>query len=218
MIAEEVLEQLREDSGKVFLELIPGQYVVTGRGNVSVRCPLGVHDDTQASFSYNPDVGMWRCFACGAAGDVFRLVMELEGLNFTAAVRRVAEITGRNDLLTRKRPENTPAASRERSLYANRTKICEALVRWHREWSIHFAKQVREARNSIEYIAETVFLAKKRWPTLDHWLVDEAIRGHAKACQRLMQFEYLADEFSRAAGDIAAIGRLFAEHYAPEKF
>lgn len=48
-------------------------------------CPF--HDDQVPSLSVNHNKNLWRCFACSRSGNVIQLVMEMEGINFTTAVR-----------------------------------------------------------------------------------------------------------------------------------
>lgn len=218
MIPAETLEILREGSQDVFFILIPHHHNPTSGGNHSTRCPLGTHEDTQASFSWNGDRGMWNCFACGARGDVFKLVMELEGLGFKAAVHRVAELTQREVDLGGKRPFNPERASREKVIRANRRAICDGLRRWHREMAIHYAKQCRFARESLDFQAETLQIAAQSGLEEGHWLWDVHAVAHARAGARLEQYTYLADQFAEAAHDIELIGRLFAQYYAPTKF
>jgi DNA primase len=55
-------------------------------------CPF--HQEKTPSFSVNPNKGFYKCFGCGKGGTAFNFVMEMEGLNFPEAVRRVAEISG----------------------------------------------------------------------------------------------------------------------------
>jgi len=55
-------------------------------GNRKLRtCPF--HDDQIPSLSVNHEKNLWRCFACGRSGNVIQLVMEMEGISFTTAVR-----------------------------------------------------------------------------------------------------------------------------------
>jgi hypothetical protein len=55
-------------------------------GNRSLRtCPF--HDDQVPSLSVDHKKNLWRCFACSRSGNVIQLVMEMEGINFTTAVR-----------------------------------------------------------------------------------------------------------------------------------
>jgi DNA primase len=56
------------------------------------NCPF--HGEKTASFSVSPQKGFYKCFGCGKGGSAYNFVMEIEGLNFPEAIRRVAEISG----------------------------------------------------------------------------------------------------------------------------
>lgn len=53
-------------------------------------CPL--HDDTNASFSFNVDTGMWMCFSCNKGGAPVQLISEVEGISLDTANKRLAEL------------------------------------------------------------------------------------------------------------------------------
>lgn len=55
-------------------------------------CPF--HQEKTPSFSVNPSKGFYKCFGCGKGGTAFNFLMEMEGLNFPEAVKRVAELSG----------------------------------------------------------------------------------------------------------------------------
>lgn len=55
-------------------------------------CPF--HQEKTPSFSVNPSKGFYKCFGCGKGGSVYNFLMEMEGLNFPEAIKRVAEISG----------------------------------------------------------------------------------------------------------------------------
>ena len=64
----------------------------TGR-NYHARCPF--HQERTPSFVVFPDRQTWRCFgACATGGDVFSFVMKAEGLDFSAALRLLADRAG----------------------------------------------------------------------------------------------------------------------------
>jgi len=57
-------------------------------GNRKLRnCPF--HNDQVPSLSVNHKKNLWQCFACSRSGNVIQLVMEMEGINFTTAVKRL---------------------------------------------------------------------------------------------------------------------------------
>lgn len=55
-------------------------------------CPF--HDDQRPSFSVAPDLGVYRCWACGEKGDVFTWVMKTQRVEFPEALRLLAERAG----------------------------------------------------------------------------------------------------------------------------
>lgn len=71
-----------------------GSYLsLTQKGkNFSCKCPF--HDDNSPSLSVSREKQIYKCFACGAAGNVFTFVSEYENVPFIEAVRIVAEKAG----------------------------------------------------------------------------------------------------------------------------
>src|SRR5438067_1094409 len=55
-------------------------------------CPF--HAEKTASFSVNPELGLYHCFGCGAGGDAIQFVREVEHLDFATAVERLAAKAG----------------------------------------------------------------------------------------------------------------------------
>ena len=80
-----------------------------GKNYVAV-CPF--HDDHDPSLSISTDKQIFKCFVCGAGGDVFGFVQKIENISFPEAVVKVAEMIGyplRVDLQVEKNvPEEQP--------------------------------------------------------------------------------------------------------------
>jgi DNA primase len=55
-------------------------------------CPF--HTDHRPSMYVNPSKQIFKCFACGAGGDVLRFIQMREGLTFPQAIERLAERAG----------------------------------------------------------------------------------------------------------------------------
>lgn len=54
-------------------------------------CPF--HPDTHPSLSISPKKKIFKCFVCGAKGDVFSFVSKYEKISYLQAVKKVAELT-----------------------------------------------------------------------------------------------------------------------------
>ncbi len=61
----------------------------SGVNRLQGLCPF--HDERTPSFGIDPTEKLYYCFGCQAGGDVFKFVMETEGLDFTAALEWLAE-------------------------------------------------------------------------------------------------------------------------------
>jgi DNA primase len=89
--SEETIEQVRQAVDLV--ELIGGQVQLRKAGQTwKGLCPF--HEERTPSFTVNPDRQAYHCFGCGAGGDAFRFVMEVDKLPFLDAVRALAERYG----------------------------------------------------------------------------------------------------------------------------
>lgn len=92
MIPEDVIARVRESVDLVELvrEQVP-QLKRAGR-NWRARCPF--HQERTPSFNVNPDMGVYKCFGCGAGGDAFKFLMQTEGLSYPEAIRKLADRVG----------------------------------------------------------------------------------------------------------------------------
>lgn len=63
-----------------------------GVGSLKGLCPF--HDEKSPSFHVRPQVGYYHCFGCGASGDVYSFLREMDHVSFTEAVERLAGRVG----------------------------------------------------------------------------------------------------------------------------
>lgn len=84
MIPDEVVEEVRQRADIV--EVV-GEVVSLKRAGKDYKGKCPFHEDRSPSFFVVPDKRMYHCFGCGAQGDVFRFLMERQGLGFLDAVR-----------------------------------------------------------------------------------------------------------------------------------
>ena len=76
------------------IEDVVGQHVQLKRSgsNLFGLCPF--HGEKTASFSVNPEKGIYYCFGCHKGGGVINFQMEIEGLSYPDAVRALAQRVG----------------------------------------------------------------------------------------------------------------------------
>ncbi len=70
-----------------YLQLRPA-----GGGNLKGLCPF--HQERTPSFNVTPGKELYHCFSCGEGGDVIKFVMQMEQLQFSEAVERLAARVG----------------------------------------------------------------------------------------------------------------------------
>ncbi len=91
-IEQEDIDRLR---ASLVLSDVVSQYVAlrrVGRNQVGL-CPF--HAERSGSFNVRDETGRYRCFGCGAAGDVIKFVQEIDHVDFVTAVEQLA-IEGRH--------------------------------------------------------------------------------------------------------------------------
>lgn len=75
------------------VDIISGYLPLTSKGkNFFGVCPF--HSDHSPSMSVSREKQIYKCFACGASGNVFNFVMEYENISFIEAVRLLANKAG----------------------------------------------------------------------------------------------------------------------------
>lgn len=95
------------------------------------------------SFFVCDEKGFYHCFASGSHGDIFKFVMETEGLSFREAAERLAADAGVE------LPKREPESEAERAALDQR----ERLIRAHDMAARHFRANLAKSRDASEYLA-----------------------------------------------------------------
>src|SRR5438477_9643056 len=88
----EFVEQLKSS---VYIVGVVGEYVrlrKSGTNRYMGLCPF--HTEKSPSFTVHVVHQFYKCFSCGAGGDVVKFVMEKEGISFYEALKSLAERHG----------------------------------------------------------------------------------------------------------------------------
>ena len=85
-----------------------GVAILEEKGKLKALCPL--HEEKTPSFSINGQ--LWKCFGCGAKGDVLDFLAQKEGVDFPQALARLQALVGHVPRLPpcRSSPTSTPTA------------------------------------------------------------------------------------------------------------
>ncbi|MDR3275320.1 MAG: DNA primase [Endomicrobium sp.] len=88
-ISEDIIERIRlsNDIESIVKEYLP-DLKRTGR-NWKSCCPF--HNEKTPSFIVSPEKGIFRCFGCNIAGDVFKFVMLIDNMSWIEAVKKLAK-------------------------------------------------------------------------------------------------------------------------------
>jgi DNA primase len=124
-----------------------GEYVRLKKSglNFAGLCPF--HSEKTPSFSVSATKQFYYCFGCGAGGDVFKFVMEMDKITFPESVRAVAEKCG---ITIPRAKERTPEERKENQ---QRT----SLVELHKEAAAFFVQQLNstpEGRAAKAYLLD----------------------------------------------------------------
>lgn len=105
-------------------------------------CPF--HNEKSPSFTVNDDKGFGHCFGCGWHGDVFRWLMDSQGLPFMDAVKELAALAGLE----------VPAPSPEiAARNAERARVVETVREALDQAQAIYAAQLEPAGAVMEYLA-----------------------------------------------------------------
>jgi DNA primase len=95
MVGKISTRDIEEVKARVNIADIVGAYVSlkpASAGSLKGLCPF--HQEKSPSFNVRPLQGFYHCFGCGAGGDVYKFLQEIESLSFYEAVESLAGKVG----------------------------------------------------------------------------------------------------------------------------
>lgn len=91
MAKRDLTELINIVKEKAKIEEVIGDYVqITRKGNsYQGICPF--HQDQSPSMSVSPNKGIFKCFSCGAGGNVISFIQNHEGISFINALKKLSD-------------------------------------------------------------------------------------------------------------------------------
>ncbi len=105
-------------------------------------CPF--HKEKTPSFSVNPQLGIYKCFGCGAGGDALRFIMQTKGIEFVDLIKDLAK---RFNL---EMPESFQRNNGSKDLKDQMMTACQKAAEFYHDLLVN--KTSREADAALEYL------------------------------------------------------------------
>jgi DNA primase len=159
---------IQEIKDRLDVVTVVGRYVSLKKSGASYKglCPF--HSEKTPSFHVFPQTGTWKCFGCGAGGDIFTFVEKRENLPFPDVLRMLAKEAGVQ--LAEPRPEVRDALQRLRELHTQATSWFQSQLLASQEGQR--ARDYLERRQINQETIENFQLgyARDGWEHLIGWL------------------------------------------------
>ena len=140
-IPEETIQQIKQ--GVEIADVI-GEYVQLkkqGR-NYFGLCPF--HGENSPSFSVSPEKQIYHCFGCGAGGNAFTFLMEIDQIPFQEAAARLADRAGVALEISSSESEETTKTDENTDLY----EAHELMAKFYR----HLLLNTEEGSDALSYL------------------------------------------------------------------
>ena len=200
-------EAVREIKAKVdFVSLVSRYLKLEKKGkNYQALCPF--HEDKKPSLSLSPEKGIYKCFSCGASGDLFKFVQEFEKISFREVVEKLAQELGIEIISREKQEEKEEEKEEEKKEKKER----ELLFQINREAELYFQRELESPahRSALDYLQKERKLSKETIkefslgysPGLENRLLETILNFlKRKVEQEKLSKEFLEEDFLLSTG------------------
>ncbi len=146
--------------------------------NYAALCPF--HSEKKPSFFVSPRLQIFKCFGCGVAGDIFKFIMLIEGVEFGDALRILAQRAG-----VELKPQDSKLKTERKRLY----EICEISCKF-------FQKQLEGKVGSR--VKEYLIKRKIDKNSIEEWRIGWAPKTKNSLISFLVSRGYKKEEIKKA--------------------
>ncbi|OGY35248.1 MAG: DNA primase [Candidatus Andersenbacteria bacterium RIFCSPHIGHO2_12_FULL_45_11] len=179
---------------------VVSEYVKLKQAGQSMKglCPF--HQEKTPSFIVTPRKGSWHCFGCQKGGDVITFIQEIEGLEFPAALKLLADRAGVQ--LPDYKPQVENRRQRLYDLLATTTRLYHEILMNQKAGAQ--AKEYLVGRGLTEKTMEefTVGYAPHSWDTLSMWLKKKGYTEEEMVAAGMVGMKDKGGTFDRFRGRI----------------
>lgn len=87
-------DQVEEVKQKIDIVSLISEYVPLKKAGRNYRANCPFHSEKTPSFMVSPELQMYKCFGCGESGDAYSFLEKYEGMEFSEALRFLADRVG----------------------------------------------------------------------------------------------------------------------------
>jgi len=174
------LSPIEEIKNRLDIVQVISSYIKLKKAGANYRALCPFHSEKKPSFFVSPSKQIWHCFGCGLGGDIFKFVMQIEGVEFGDALRILAQKAG----VKLKKEDPKLKTERKRSY-----EICELATKF-------FQKQLKESKTG-QRVKEYLLNRGINENSIGKWQLGYAPNTWRGLCDFLVSQGYKKEEIEK---------------------